>query len=245
MASPRLELQTLSGPIDVDLQGAVNYGDVRQRAAQKLGCGEHQVLMSTESGRKLQNESAFQDGEVVLIHVLPADRTFTNRLGNAEAKLHGDGSVATRGAASNGGDCSSVQSQLIGVRDINSTQYAFAALKEDGSVVAWGDADFGGDCSSVQGQLAGGVQGIRGITSAFAGLREDGVVITWGSQPGTFGASAIDTSQVQGQLAGGVLAIHATDRAFAALKEEGIVVAWGLRDQHEAACRKARKSNIG
>ena len=43
-----------------------------------------------------------------------------------------------------------VQEQLTkGVRQIHSTESAFAALKEDGSVVTWGNSDCGGDSSEV------------------------------------------------------------------------------------------------
>ena len=64
-----------------------------------------------------------------------------------------DGSVATWGDASFGGDSSAVRDQLKGVQQIQATNFAFAAILEDGSVVTWGRADAGGDSSAVRDQL--------------------------------------------------------------------------------------------
>jgi hypothetical protein len=98
------------------------------------------------------------------------------------AALKEDGSVVTWGLAANGGDSSSVSSNLVsGVKTVFSTGYAFAALKEDGSVVNWGDKDYGGNSSSVSSNLASGVKTVFSTNTAFAALKEDGSVVTWGS----------------------------------------------------------------
>ncbi|CAE7818294.1 recQ, partial [Symbiodinium necroappetens] len=49
----------------------------------------------------------------------------------------------------NGGDCSAVQHELIGVQKMHATKYAFAALLESGSVVTWGSPIFGGSSNEV------------------------------------------------------------------------------------------------
>jgi hypothetical protein len=97
------------------------------------------------------------------------------------AALKEDGSVVTWGLAANGGDSSSVSSNLAsGVKTVFSTSSAFAALKEDGSVVTWGSSH-GGDSSSVSSNLASGVKTVFSAIHAFAALKEDGSVVTWGS----------------------------------------------------------------
>ena len=60
----------------------------------------------------------------------------------------------TWGDRQGGGDSSAVQALLGEVKEIYSTQGAFAAVKGDGTVVAWGDPAFGGDSRLVQTQLA-------------------------------------------------------------------------------------------
>ena len=54
-----------------------------------------------------------------------------------------DGSVVTCGDPKHGGDCMSVQDQLVNVQQIQATWYAFAAILATGFVVAWGDSDWG------------------------------------------------------------------------------------------------------
>ena len=93
---------------------------------------------------------------------------------------HG-GAVVTWGNASNGGDSSSVSSQLSsGVIEITSTQNgAFAALKSDGSVVTWGISN-GGDSSCKSSDLQSGVQKVYGSMHYFIALKSDGSVVYWG-----------------------------------------------------------------
>ena len=68
----------------------------------------------------------------------------------------GQGSVVAWGDSNDGGDSSSVSSQLqSGVVSIFSTDRAFAAIKSDGSVVTWGYSSYGGDSSSVASSVIG------------------------------------------------------------------------------------------
>ena len=71
----------------------------------------------------------------------------------AFAAILADGSVVTWGYPRYGGDCTTVQDQLVNVQQIQATGFAFAAILVDGSVVAWGLPDFVGDCSAVQDQF--------------------------------------------------------------------------------------------
>ena len=100
----------------------------------------------------------------------------------AFAAILGDGSVVTWGSPECGGDSSSVQHQLKGVKHIAATARSFAALLQDGSVVTWGNDRYGGDSSSVQDQLHD-VQELHGNEGLFTGLRSDGSVICWGEFP--------------------------------------------------------------
>ena len=96
-----------------------------------------------------------------------------------------DGSVATWGRASNGGDSSSVAAQLTNVEVITGARGgAFAAKKSDGTVVTWGVGD-GGNSASVSAQLTN-VDAIYTTGRAFAAVKTDGTVVTWG-HPGRSG----------------------------------------------------------
>ena len=67
---------------------------------------------------------------------------------------------------------SSEAADLSGVRQVYSTESAFAALTSQGQVVAWGGN--GGDTSDVQDQLQSGVRSIASTTEAFAALDLNG-----------------------------------------------------------------------
>ena len=78
-----------------------------------------------------------------------------------------------------GGDSSTVQRALAGVKTIYSTYHAFAALLNDGTVVTWGDKDYGGESITVKAELIG-VEKIYSTCFAFAAVLKDGTVVTWG-----------------------------------------------------------------
>ncbi len=141
----------------------------------------------------------------------------------AFAAITGKGSVVTWGAASQGGDSSSVSEKLSSnVRAVYSNRYAFAALKADGSVVTWGDAESGGDSSSVAAAISSNVTAVYSTIYAFAALKSDGSVVTWGNA--TYGGNS---SAVSDKLSSNVRAIYSNAHAFAALKSDGSLVTWG------------------
>ncbi len=147
----------------------------------------------------------------------------------AFAAIKADGTVVTWGNSDNGGDSSSVTTELINVQLISSSKAAFAALKTDGSVVTWGSSSAGGDSSEVASALDGSnpVTTLFSTETAFAAIRADGSVITWGAS-----ATGGDSSAVSASLDGtvDVASITATSSAFAALLFDGSVVTWGYSD---------------
>ena len=63
-----------------------------------------------------------------------------------------------------------VHAAAVGVKDVYSTMYAFAALKNDGSVATWGDARYGGDSGDVN--FDGGAKEIFSNSYAFVALKK-------------------------------------------------------------------------
>ena len=164
----------------------------------------------------------------------------------AFAALRADGSVVTWGGQyvhgapgsvvfiSYGGDSSVIATELDGtidVKEVFSTDSAFAALRADGSVVTWGELSSSGDSGAVATQLDGtiDVKEVFSTDSAFAALRADGSVVTWGSVGG-------DSSSVATKLDGSidVTQVFSTSGAFAALRADGSVVTWGGQYVHGA-----------
>lgn len=78
-----------------------------------------------------------------------------------------------------GGDTSTVQSELKNIIKIFSTKDAFAALRSNGTVVTWGNPNNGSDSSDAQSELKN-ITAIFAGPDAFAALRSDGTVVTWG-----------------------------------------------------------------
>jgi hypothetical protein len=103
---------------------------------------------------------------------------------NAFALLFPDGSVATTGEESAGGDSSKVAKHLrSGVVSLHSSDRAFAVLKEDGSVVVWGDKSYGGDISDIRYALNGKIPVVelKAYKEGFTVKRADGSSFGWGS----------------------------------------------------------------
>ena len=144
----------------------------------------------------------------------------------AFAAVAGDGSVVTWGNSQNGGDSSTVASQLHDVAEIASNSFAFAALRRDGSVVTWGNQNLGGNSASVATAINGKVDvaGLFSTATAFAALRGDGSVVTWGD-PGNGGDSVAVAGKLDGTI--DVTEIFSGLSAFAALRADGSVVTWG------------------
>ena len=148
---------------------------------------------------------------------------------------HG-GAVVTWGNASNGGDSSSVSSQLSsGVIEITSTQNgAFAALKSDGSVVTWGILN-GGDSSCKSSELQSGVQKVYGSSYFFIALKSDGSVVYWGG----FASGACEDTYFDTNVAPqmtGVVDIFPNVFGFAALKNDGSVVSYSPLLAEDSNC---------
>ena len=81
------------------------------------------------------------------------------------------------------------------VRQIQATDWAFAAILTDGSVVTWGDPEYGGNSFKVRDQLRN-VEGIQATEFAFAAILAEGSVVTWGDED-----NGRDSTQVADQIA--------------------------------------------
>ncbi|MCL2913886.1 Ig-like domain-containing protein [Shewanella corallii] len=138
----------------------------------------------------------------------------------AMTALRTDGFARAWGLADYGGDSSGVQSDLVDVESVTTSNKAFAARKSNGSLVVWGNANYGGDASSVHAQL-NSVIAVYATDWAFAAVKADGSVVTWGDS-----AKGGDSSGVQAQLTN-VIRVFSTNTAFAALKQDGTVICWG------------------
>ncbi|CAE7225905.1 unnamed protein product [Symbiodinium sp. CCMP2592] len=99
---------------------------------------------------------------------------------DAFAAVRSDGTVATWGDPTSGGNSDAVQHLLHDVQEIFATKAAFAALRSDGSVITWGSPMYGGNSSRVEHQLQGGVARVYAAECAFAAVRTDGSLVTWG-----------------------------------------------------------------
>merc|ERR1711925_56786 len=75
-----------------------------------------------------------------------------------------------------------IQNQLINVKEIFSTQLAFAALLHDGSVFAWGGTLYGGKIpADIQTQLQQNVNMIFSNNFAFVALLKNHRFVAWGA----------------------------------------------------------------
>eukprot|EP00929_Paragymnodinium_shiwhaense_P039946 TRINITY_DN20902_c0_g2_i1.p1 TRINITY_DN20902_c0_g2~~TRINITY_DN20902_c0_g2_i1.p1 ORF type:complete len:1161 (+),score=157.58 TRINITY_DN20902_c0_g2_i1:137-3484(+) len=157
----------------------------------------------------------------------------------AFAAQNDKGHVFAWGDEDSGGDCSSVRDLLRpsrhtkekdlppAIRDVVSTEEAFAALRVDGSVIVWGNPKAGGSFTEFgqqfpPGALDSNVLKLVGNRQAFVAIKADGSIHSWG-HPRDGG----DSSAMRQRLASGVVSVHAAAQAFAAVKEDGTVVAWG------------------
>ena len=97
----------------------------------------------------------------------------------AFAAVKKDSSVVCCGVREEGGDCSTVQQELVDVETIHATCAAFAAVLRNDNIVCWGKAKFGGDCSKVQQPLEK-VAVIKAAMTCFFATKADGSVVIWG-----------------------------------------------------------------
>jgi alpha-tubulin suppressor-like RCC1 family protein len=130
------------------------------------------------------------------------------------------------------------------VKNIYSTDYAFAALKNDGSVITWGDFNYGGNSDTVKEHLQSDIKKIYSGQFIFAALKNDGSIITWGRKENAIKPNAnklfrltpppdnLDLVKRCFSFAGG-----------AALKNNGSVIAWGYLDNF-VPIKKYLQSNV-
>ena len=129
-------------------------GDLKLLAQKSLGRGFLKLV--TANGHVLNNladslqSAGVQDGERLTVVAQQPNMIATAR---AFAMWScGSNTVIIWGDPDSGGDCSAVQDQLRNVKQIQATNWAFAAILANGSVVTWGDPRYG-DCSAVHDQL--------------------------------------------------------------------------------------------
>jgi hypothetical protein len=148
----------------------------------------------------------------------------------AFAAVYTTGQVITWGGQSQGGDMSSVVTDLdgtVGITAIYSTSTAFAALRTDGNVYCWGESTAGGSCvtatvcdsNSCTESLAN-IEYIVANDKAFAALNNNGKVLYWGD-------GAYTTSITAGAMQTGTKMIYANSYAFAAINSTNQLETWG------------------
>ncbi|MEI7797023.1 MAG: hypothetical protein WCI06_10380, partial [Methylococcaceae bacterium] len=185
----------------------------------------------------------------------------------AFAVIKSDGSVFAWGIGEEGGDISSVASQLDGtipVTQIFSNGEHFAALRSDGSVVTWGGWSSGSDRSDHSKNAYKYLNGDIDVTqiystyAAFAAIRADGSVISWGTTgreyTGDYSGDystlwkllEINTDEVLKQLDGSIpvtkIFTNDGESSFAALRSDGSVVTWG--NKYEGGDSSAVKDSL-
>lgn len=138
------------------------------------------------------------------------------------------GDVITFGDKRNGGDSTSVASDLRNVIKIVGSKYSFAAVTSSGRIVCWGGSI--GRQNSTKAMLtntfASQYSTIIANDNAFAMLVDGGKVHTFGDPK--FGGDLNQESQVvQDFLSSGVWQLAANSRAFAAVKSDGSTLIWG------------------
>lgn len=146
--------------------------------------------------------------------------------------ISSSGTVLTWGLASSGADINDASYGIDGtlnggsggptlltdVKEIYSTDSAYAALKTDGSVVTWGNNVMGGNSSSV---TLTNIVSVYSNMLSFAALKNDGTVITWGNSTNGGDSSSVSSDLVNVKM------IYSNIYSFAALKKDGSVIVWG------------------
>ena len=166
------------------------------------------------------NYSSTQNQSVINTYYGQDGKQFSNA--NAFAILNDDGTVHTWGSSENGGDTSSLKSDLVNVSSIHSSEKAFAVIKTDGSVIAWGNQNTGGNLGDASTKLNGTINAtsIASTKSAFAAIRSDGSVVTWGSSGSGGDNQNLETNN-------NIQSIYSNMNAFAAITNTGDVITWG------------------
>ena len=137
-----VEVGLLSGKTaKVNIGEDEQVGTLKRRAQTALGVGRGRLV--DPLGRLLDaceaiKDSNVQNGDTLMLHIGQVQACGAE---SAFAAVLGDGSVASWGRATRGGNSSAVQDQLENVQKLQCTQTAFAAVLDNGSVVTWGTAE--------------------------------------------------------------------------------------------------------
>lgn len=100
---------------------------------------------------------------------------------HAFAGLRSDGEVVAWGSELYGGDASSVQNDLVNVKEIFSSQSSFAALRSDGGLTVWGHQDDLLYDDELVEAVGSHVQYVATSKLAMTAVKDDGTYVTWGS----------------------------------------------------------------
>ena len=102
-------------------------------------------------------------------------------LRHAFAGLRSDGEVVAWGSELYGGDATSVQNDLVNVKEIFSSQSCFAALRSDGGLTVWGHQDDLLYDDELVEAVGSHVQYVATSKLAMTAVKDDGTYVTWGS----------------------------------------------------------------
>ena len=189
-------------------------------------------IRTLQFARSYSAFSALQENGRVVSWGLDVDSSTVKQLRTHKAKsitsntnhfsaLLNDSTVVSWGKSQLPLNMSTVQSSLVNITNLYSTNYAFAALTSDKRVVTWGlDGDFSSDSSTVQGLLRG-VSYVYGAGYSFAALLEDATVVTWGNS-----LKGGNSSTVKHLLKNITKIVHSKG-AFAARNTSSDWIVWG------------------
>jgi surface protein len=221
------------------------------------------ILKSDGTVVTMGNDDGGGDSSSVQSELQNVQSICSNR--GAFAALKSDGTVVTWGYYTQGGDYQqivyrsghpqtrvNVQSQLINVQSIYSTNNCFAALKSDGSVVVWGtlgtvehwdnssyniyyNQNNVPDIDPVGQFIGSGIEKIYAKNEVFVALNSYGTAFAWGKKivggdlGGIYENNDNDSkiADVSSYLTSGVESVYFNEYAVAALKSNGSVVTWG------------------
>jgi alpha-tubulin suppressor-like RCC1 family protein len=117
----------------------------------------------------------------------------------------------------------------VHVKEILSTDEAFAAISQDGTVFAWGNPNSGGEIRDAKGGGYVKVEKISRVFStsmAFATLDNDGYIDAWGNRLAAgFIPEKLKTQKVK--------MIYSNDDAFVAHLNDNTFVPWGCQFDNE------------
>ena len=100
---------------------------------------------------------------------------------HAFAALRSDGEVVAWGRDLYGGDASSVQKDLMNIKEVYSSQSSFAALRSDGGLTIWGHQDDMLYDEEAQEAIGSHVAFVVTSKLAMTAVKDDGTYVTWGS----------------------------------------------------------------